>query len=106
MSPIDKTPIGCKQIAPTKFPAPRIAADGQCCRAALLKARDTALANIATLPDGWTRVINTIIAEIANECAIDPIQDLADIQDALLLCRSLMRDQTIAGTIEGIYLRG
>ena len=71
-------------------------------RASLMRARDIALNNMATMPEGWTRQLNALMADIANQAAYGDIP-ASDQAEALTLCRHLMRDQAIAGKLERIF---
>lgn len=71
-------------------------------RASLLRARDIALNNVGTMHHGWTREINALMADIANQALFGNLSE-NDQADALDLCRHLMRDQAIAGKLERIF---
>lgn len=71
-------------------------------RASLMKARDTALGHSVTMPHGWAREINVTLADIANYMGTVDAPGTA-LDDAMLLTRLLIKAQTIAGTLQGIY---
>ena len=76
--------------------------DAEVIRQRLIRVRDTALTNSVRLQHGWAREANVLLAEVSNYMAsVDA--PLAAMQDAFDLCRTLIRAQNIAGTLEGIY---
>lgn len=98
-----RDPLGDENFLPAR---PYFALDPEECRdvrASLIKARDIALANRGSLPEGPARQINALMADIANDAAWTQGAPLMWLRDALQLCRLMMRAQSQAGTLDGTY---
>ncbi len=72
-------------------------------RESLMRARDIALRNRATMQEGATRDLNSIMGLLANDFANNPEVPAEVLHDALLLCRLLMRAQNMSGMLDGTY---
>lgn len=74
-------------------------------RGRLIRARDIALGCVAQFPDSVTRDICQALVTVSNEFAFAEVPHAA-LEAALTLCRHLMRDQALAGQLDGTYPSG